>query len=107
MLPGAVLVPYAVEIHGQIIRVFDPRVHHEIVEPPPKERRAEGIIPFPVAGQDRRRDPRWAITRRPIVSVGGELTLEDLELRYSPVSKFYIAPLQWKANSGILIVDRD
>lgn len=105
MLPGAVLIPYAVEIHGQIIRVFDPRVHEEIEVAADPERRNEGIIPFPTAGAERRRDARWAITRRPVVSVGGELTLEDLELRYSPVSHFYIAPLQWKANSGILIVD--
>jgi predicted ATPase with chaperone activity len=105
MLPGAVLIPYSVEIHGQIIRVFDPRVHEQIVDDLEPERRNEGIIPFPMSSQERRRDMRWAIARRPVVSVGGELTLADLELRYSPVSKFYIAPLQWKANSGILIVD--
>jgi SpoVK/Ycf46/Vps4 family AAA+-type ATPase len=40
-----------------------------------------------------------------MISTGGELQLKDLELRYSPQSQFYIAPLQWKANSGILIVD--
>ncbi len=105
MLPGVVLIPYAVEIHGQIIRVFDPRVHEEIGVDTDPERRNEGIIPFPAAGAERRRDTRWAIAKRPVVSVGGELTLEDLELRYSPVSQFYIAPLQWKANSGILIID--
>jgi hypothetical protein len=104
ILPGAVLVPYAVEIHGQIIRVFDPRVHEEIEVQISTELRNEGIIPFP-QGQDRRRDARWVIAKRPVVSVGGELTLADLELRYSPVSKFYIAPLQWKSNSGMLIVD--
>lgn len=105
MLPGAVLVPYAVEIHGQIIRVFDPRVHEPVEALKEPDRRNEGIIPFPANGTERRRDARWAVTKRPVVSVGGELTLEDLELRYSPVSNFYIAPLQWKANSGILIVD--
>ncbi|MCH8010307.1 MAG: ATP-binding protein [Chloroflexi bacterium] len=104
ILPGAVLIPYAVEIHGQIIRVFDTRVHEEIEVQIDPDRRKEGIIPFP-KGQDRRRDARWVIAKRPVVSVGGELTLEDLELRYSPVSKFYIAPLQWKANSGMLIID--
>ena len=40
-----------------------------------------------------------------MITAGGELTLKELELRYSPQSQFYIAPLQWKANSGILIVD--
>ena len=104
MLPGVVLIPYAVEVHGQIIRVFDPRVHEEIEVEADPARRNEGIIPFPATGT-KRRDARWAVTRRPVVSVGGELKLEDLELRYSPVSQFYIAPLQWKANSGILIID--
>ena len=104
ILPGAVLIPHAVEIHGQIIRVFDSRVHEVIEVQVDQERRTEGIIPFP-HGADRRRDARWVIAKRPVVSVGGELTLADLELRYSPVSKFYIAPLQWKANSGMLIID--
>jgi len=106
MLPGKVLIPYSVEIHGQIIRVFDPRVHQAVDEDEPEaERRNDGLIPFPAAGQEKRRDMRWAVAKRPVVSVGGELTLADLELRFSPVSKFYIAPLQWKANSGLLIVD--
>ena len=104
ILPGTVLIPYAIEVHGQIIRVFDTRVHEEVEIQIDPERRQEGIIPFP-QGNDRRRDARWVIAKRPVVSVGGELTLEDLELRYSPVSKFYIAPLQWKANSGMLIID--
>ena len=74
ILPGAVLIPYAVEIHGQIIRVFDTRVHEEIEVQIDPDRRKEGIIPFP-KGQDRRRDARWVIAKRPVVSVGGELTL--------------------------------
>jgi SpoVK/Ycf46/Vps4 family AAA+-type ATPase len=40
-----------------------------------------------------------------MITAGGELTLKELELRYSSQSQFYVAPLQWKANSGILIVD--
>ncbi len=104
MLPDEVLIPYAVEVQGQIIRVFDPRVHQETTAPVAAERRQEepGL---PSTGNERRRDRRWAVTKRPVVSVGGELTLKDMELRYSPVSRFYIAPLQWKANSGLLIID--
>jgi hypothetical protein len=104
MLSGEVLVPYAVVAHGQIIKVFDPRLHKRIDPQVLEERRLQALRTAG-AGRERRRDARWALTRRPVVSVGGELTLQDMELRYSPVSQFYIAPLQWKANSGVLIID--
>ena len=104
MLPGTVLIPYAIEVHGQIVKVFDPRIHQEIPHDVLKERR-QRTPDTPTIGRERRRDRRWVIASRPVISVGGELTLEDLELRYSPLSQFYVAPLQWKANSGILIID--
>ena len=104
MLPGEVLIPHAVEIHGQIIRIFDPRLHHQITPEVAPERRAEDPSSPPISGE-RRKDRRWVLAKRPVVSVGGELTLPDLELRYSPVTRFYIAPLQWKANSGMFIID--
>ncbi|NJL94775.1 MAG: hypothetical protein HC915_14200 [Anaerolineae bacterium] len=50
-------------------------------------------------------DPRWALIRRPNVMVGGELTMDALELRYEPVAKFYEAPLQMKANGGMFLID--
>jgi len=107
MLPGEVLIPYAIDIGGIFVKVFDPRVHNEIPieqQREQRERRAgetAGLAP----STERRRDRRWVVARRPMISAGGELTLKDLELRYSPQSRFYIAPLQWKANSGIMIVD--
>ncbi len=103
MLAGRVLVPYAVVVHGQIVKVFDPRLHKRIDPQVLEDRRLQTA--HATAGRERRRDTRWALTRRPVVSVGGELTLQDMELRFSAVSKFYIAPLQWKANSGVLIID--
>src|SRR5581483_4297577 len=102
MLPGEVLIPFAVEINGNIIRVYDPRMHHEIPADQQLERRSSEAN---IAGSERRRDRRWVVARRPMISAGGELTLKELELRYSPQAQFYVAPLQWKANSGILIVD--
>jgi len=104
MLPGQVLIPYAVEVHGSIVKVFDPRVHQSIEPEIPQDRRTDASH-GPPAVPERRQDRRWVLAKRPVVSVGGELTLEDLELRYSEGSKFYIAPLQWKANSGLLVVD--
>jgi hypothetical protein len=103
MLAGEVLVPYAVVVYGQIVKVFDPRLHKRIDPQVLEDRRLQQARA--TAGRERRRDARWTLTKRPVVSVGGELTLNDLELRFSPVSKFYIAPLQWKANSGVLIID--
>jgi predicted ATPase with chaperone activity len=100
MLPGEVLIPYAVEINGTIVKVFDPRVHREIPQEAQERRAGEAS-----QNGERRRDRRWVVARRPMITAGGELTMNELELRYSPQSQFYIAPLQWKANSGILIVD--
>lgn len=102
MLPGEVLIPYAIEINGTIIKVFDPRMHHEIPADQQLDRRG---VESSLATGERRRDRRWVVARRPMITAGGELTLKELELRFSPQSQFYVAPIQWKANSGMLIVD--
>jgi hypothetical protein len=43
--------------------------------------------------------------KRPLVTVGGELTMEMLDLVYSPDVKFYEAPFQLKATNGMLLID--
>jgi predicted ATPase with chaperone activity len=102
MLPGQVLIPHAFEYNGHVIRVFDPRIHVEVKEEAEAERRGdEGVPPH----DERRRDRRWVRATRPVVMAGGSLSLLDLELRYSDVSKFYVAPLQVKANGGVLVID--
>lgn len=103
MLPGQVLIPFAFEYNGHVIKVFDPRVHVEVPEDAEVDRRNENS--FDVLPDERRRDRRWVKTLRPVVMAGGSLSLQDLELRYSDVSKFYVAPLQVKANSGVLVID--
>jgi len=50
-------------------------------------------------------DRRWEKVKRPVVVVGGELTLEMLDLTFNRTSKFYEAPLQLKANGGVFLVD--
>jgi len=50
-------------------------------------------------------DRRWVDIRRPVVVVGGELTLEMLDLTFNPIAKFYEAPIQMKANGGVFVVD--
>ncbi len=101
MLPGEVLIPYAIDINGIIVKLYDPRIHQEIAPDKADRRNMEPNG----ASAERRRDRRWVVARRPMITAGGELTLAELELKYSQQSKFYIAPLQWKANSGIMIVD--
>lgn len=86
-LRGDIWVPYAIEVDGQVIRVFDPNVHHP--------------VDIPVF----RHDKRWVKVRRPLVVVGGELTLESMDLIYAGNVNFYEAPFQVKANGGVLIID--
>jgi hypothetical protein len=107
MLKGRVLIPYAIDVSGQTIRVFDPRVHFPVDEEETEESDEErrGSNGYASQRPERRRDSRWVIAKRPLIMTGGELTLADLELKYSPASKFYIAPVQMKANSGILVID--
>ncbi len=105
MLRGSVLIPHAVDVGGKTIRVFDPRIHQALAQQNPDDNRRENGS-FAIQGKaERRRDQRWMICKRPLIMTGGELTLADLDLKYSPQSKFYIAPLQMKANCGVLVVD--
>ena len=103
MLKGNVLIPYAVDVNGQIVRIFDPRVHTTVPDEPDEQ--TDRRNSFAPVRPERRRDPRYAVCKRPLIMTGGELTLADLELKYSPQAKFYIAPVQMKANCGILVID--
>ncbi len=83
----AVLIPYAVEVDNQIISLYDPVVHQ------------------PLEQDDEDMDQRWILCKRPCIIVGGELIPSMLELRLDDASGIYAAPLQMKANNGILIID--
>lgn len=97
LLHGDVDIPYAVAIDSHIIQVFDPLVHkplpadHEAARPKLERRVFQ--------------DQRWVRCERPVVVSGGELALPMLDLEFDPVSKYYEAPLQLKANCGILVID--
>ncbi len=88
-LDGGIWIPYAVEIDGQIIRVFDSHCHEQL---PADETPTEF-------------DHRWVLIQRPLVVVGGELTLENADLTWSEAAKFYEAPFQMKSNGGTLVID--
>jgi predicted ATPase with chaperone activity len=105
MLGGYVLIPYTVEIDGQIIKVFDP-LNHQVVQQN-EVGHAEPASPFGggAVASTRFPDARWLVCKRPRVVVGGELILEQLELIFDPVSKVYEAPFQMKANGGLFLID--
>jgi len=95
VLGGDIYVPYAIDVDGQIVTMYDPVTHeaHELDE--------EGSI----IRSDAAVDGRWIRISRPVITVGGELTLEMLDLRYGELSAFYEAPVHLKANGGVLVVD--
>jgi len=95
LLDGDIAIPHALEVEGEVIRFYDPVVHEAIPED-------EGRAGFQIGANV---DRRWVRCRRPLVMVGGELTLDSLELVYNPTSGFYRAPVQAIANGGVLVID--
>ncbi len=84
----SIWIPYAIEVDGQIITVYDPAIHKRATESELEDR-----------------DLRWVRCKRPTVLVGGELTVEMLDLQFNPINKYYVGPMQMKANNGVLIID--
>lgn len=95
LLTGDIAVPHALEVEGQIIRLFDP-INHETVAMPEDTKRLEKTATV---------DRRWVLCRRPLITVGGELTMQQLDLGYTPTAGFYRAPIQLVANGGVLVID--
>ena len=97
MFGGEAFIPHCLEIDGQIVKVFDRLIHHPVALEMGRDaqgRRAQFEM-----------DHRWEVCRLPSVIVGGELTLETLDLIYSDTARFYEAPFQVKANGGMLLID--
>ena len=86
--PGEIWIPYAIEVDNQIIKMFDQHNHVQVE-----------------TNDDDRYDKRWIKIKRPLVVVGGEMTIETMDLIYSPTVRYYEAPFQMKANGGTLIID--
>lgn len=86
-ITGDLWIPYAIEVDGQVIRLYDAH-NHVLAEPSAMEH-----------------DRRWVKVRAPLMVVGGEMTLESMELTCSETQRFYEAPFQLKANGGVLVVD--
>jgi predicted ATPase with chaperone activity len=95
LLEGEIYIPHALEVEGSIIRFFDPVNHEPILK-------AEAELGLDL-GSDY--DRRWVRCRRPMVMVGGELSLDQLELSHASQLGFYRAPIQAVANGGVLVID--
>ena len=95
VLGGDMYVPHAIDVDGQIITVFDPVAHDA------RDESGRGSV----IRSNTDIDGRWIRVGRPVITVGGELTLEMLDLRYKELSAFYEAPVHLKANGGVLVVD--
>lgn len=87
LFKGTVYIPYAIEVDGQTIQVFDVLSHSPVQDATPNL------------------DARWVLCRRPFIATGGELTLAALDLILDPISKVYQAPHQMKANGGMFLID--
>jgi predicted ATPase with chaperone activity len=89
---GSIFIPYCIEVNGAIIRLFDDYNHKEV--PTEDDARLQ-----------QKYDRRWRLIRRPVIVVGGELTLNSLDLIWSEESRYYEAPFQMKANGGCFMID--
>lgn len=87
-------IPRALSVDGEIMRLFDPMNHEE--EPLEK---SSGLL------DHRKVDSRWVRIRRPTIIVGGELTMQNLEVSINPNTGISEAPLQLKSNCGTLVID--
>jgi len=86
-------IPHAMIEDDCIIKVFDPAYHSEVDDGDDVEARLASF------------DRRWVRIRRPTVVVGGELTMDNLEIRHDVRRNISEAPLQLKSNCGCLLID--
>lgn len=84
-------VPRAIFVEGEIIKFYDPQSH------------TRSGSNNPLKGE--RHDPRWVQIKRPTIVVGGELTMEALELQYNSYTKITEPSVQLKSNCGVLVID--
>jgi predicted ATPase with chaperone activity len=87
---GDLWIPHCLAVDNNIIRVYDPQLHQQS---PLAAEHSRGI------------DQRWVRVRRPLIVGGGEMTLANFDLIYSPSLRYYEAPLHMKANGGTFVID--
>lgn len=100
LFQDVIYIPYAIEVSGQIIKMFDSRLHR-----PYTDAATQQVLSLGGSIQNETFDLRWVACRRPIVMAGGELTLAMLDLRFDVNTKTYDAPLHVKAMNGMFLID--
>ena len=85
-----VWIPHTINIDGELVRLYDPRSHQAV--------EAEEL-------QQIKYDRRWILIQRPTIVVGGELTMEQLDLQFNEMTGICEAPIQMRANCGALVID--
>lgn len=100
---GAIYIPYAFVADGNVVTVYDPSLH--VIDDVASEY-PDGVDAT-VGGlmNSGTMDPRWVRIRRPVIVTGGELNLSMLDLRYNADANFYQAPIHFKANGGVFLID--
>lgn len=100
---GSIYIPYAFLADGNIITVYDPSLH--VVDDAVGEHGDEADATVRRLLTTGMMDQRWVRIRRPVIVTGGELDLKMLDLRYNSEAKFYQAPIHFKANGGVFLID--
>jgi len=100
---GSIYIPHAFVADGNIVTLFDPSLH--TVDDTNTEFGDEAEVSMRRLLSEGQADARWVKIRRPVIVVGGELTLEMLDLRMNDDANFYQAPIHFKANGGVFLID--
>jgi len=88
-LQTSIWIPYAIAIDEHVINIYDAHNHERTLD-------EDNFEVF---------DKRWLRIARPLILVGGEMTLESTDLIYNRAARYYEAPFQIKANCGTLVID--
>jgi predicted ATPase with chaperone activity len=99
---GSIYVPHAFIADGNIITVYDPSLHQADTD---DDSFADADATVKRLLNTGGVDPRWVKIKRPVIVTGGELNLSMLDLRYNAEAKFYQAPIHFKANGGVFLID--
>lgn len=109
MLGKPIYIPFSIAVGNEVITVYDDIAHQPIEEEAEVDigfwRKTRGRHTPAYVKPRQGQDARWVLCRRPAVIVGGELTMAGLDLQYNPVTMFYEAPFQLKANGGVFVID--
>lgn len=100
---GSIYIPYAFVADNNIITVFDPSLH--VIDDTATEYGDDSDATVRKLLSTGAVDQRWVRVRRPVIVTGGELNLQMLDLRYNAEAKFYQAPIHFKANGGVFLID--